>query len=561
MAVDRELVLFGHQKKAVEKFKRMEDIALFFEMGCGKTLTCCEIAASKFLAGEIDRMLVVAPNDVHAQWHSDLSDSSSVLSEMLEKEGVRVESQAFGGRGGQKKLFPFSDSGALHVVCVNIDTFSLPDKWKAAVEWACSGRTMLVLDEATVIKNPQSKRSQRMLYEFNDVKRRGKTVVSSAKKPSCRVRAVLTGTPVTNGPMDLWSIMEFLRPGYFGMNYWNFQSYYGMHTQLTVTDGSGRERTVPVLLTDKSWRRIKECSSFLEASAATGCSEDTYLTVRGQDKYKGPYKHADQLKKLLEPVAVFAKLSDCVDMPPTNYIVRNVGLSQAQEEAYKSMRRDFEAKYGGVRATAKNQLVAQVRLQQIASGFVVGREDPLEASLEECGSLWEGAAESYDIFPEEVVWLGETNPRLEALMDDIGELDKPVIVMTRFSAEASKIYGMLKDRYATCLVTGWKCVGSVEGFKRGEYDVMVANTVKIARGHNLQNSHVTLYYANTFSMELRQQSEFRTFRIGQSSPCVYVDYVSGGIDRDIIEAIKMKKNLLDYMREKEGAGLPSGGAV
>lgn len=546
---ETQLKLFSHQKKAVDKFRDLDEIALFFEMGCGKTLTCCMIAAGKFLDKKIDSMLVVAPNDVHKQWHDDLRDEDSVLHKMLEEKGVRVTCQILGGRGGQKKFWDFDDDGTLHVVCVNIDTFSLPDKWKPVVEWACSSKTMLVLDEATSIKNPSSKRSQRMLYEFNDVVRRGKTVQKSSKKEAAKVRAVLTGTPVTNGPIDLWAIMEFVKPDYFHKNYYAFQSYYGMHTQLSVIDGTGRERIVNVLLTEKTWRRIKQCESFIVAAAATGCSEDTYLTVKHQDRYMGPYKHADELRELLEPVAVFAKLVDCVDMPPVNYVTRNVGLSVAQENAYRSMKQELLVEFGDHIATAKNQLVVQMRLQQIASGFVMAHED--KAAFSDDSPFWSDMGENYDVVPDEVVWLGESNPRLDALMRDVDELDKPVIVMTRFSAEAAKIYDMLKDKYDTCLVTGWKTVGSIEGFKKGEYDVMVANTVKIARGYNLQNAHVTLYYSNTFSMELRQQSEFRTFRIGQEHPCVYVDYVSCDSDRVIAAALKSKKNLLEYLRSYE----------
>ena len=101
------------------------------------------------------------------------------------------------------------------------------------------------------------------------------------------------------------------------------------------------------------------------------------------------------------------------------------------------------------------------------------------------------------------------------------------------------------------LFTGWKTIGSIEKFKAGEFQIIIANTAKIARGFNLQIAHTTIYYSNTFSMELRQQSEFRTFRMGQKYPCTYIDYVSCDVDRTIINALHMKKNLLDYIREKD----------
>lgn len=541
-----KLELFQHQKNARNKFKDLNEIALFFEMGCGKTITCCMIACDKFKQGLIDSMLVVAPNDVHKQWYDDLRDSESALYQMIDNEKVQTDAQIIGGRGGQKtfKEFDYSDD-KLHIVCVNIDTFSTPHKWEEIVEWANAHNTMIIIDEATVIKNPTSKRSQRMLYEFNDIKKRGKTIISSVKKSP--IRAVLTGTPVTNGPIDLWAIMEFVKPNFFGRNYYSFMNYYGMHTQLTVTDGTGRDRTINVLITEKTWKMIHDCESYVEAAALTGCSEDTYMTVKHQDHYIGPYKHADELKQLLEPNAVFAKLVDCVDMPATNYIVRKVGMSPSQEVCYKNMKHDLLAQFDDHITTAKNKLVVSIRLQQISSGFIMGHKDDLESDIPFWTTLND---EDYDVTPDEVVWLGDSNPKLDALMRDIDELSKPILIFTRFSAEAAKIYDLLKDKYDTCLITGWKTVGSIEGFKNGDYDIMVANTTKIARGHNLQRAHTTIYYSNTFSMELRQQSEFRTFRIGQKHPCTYIDYIACEVDETIMNALRLKKNLLDYIREK-----------
>jgi len=541
-----QVKLFDHQIKAREKFRDKNEIALFFEMGCGKTLTSMMIICDKYKAGIIDSLLVVAPNDVHKQWFDDLCDDNSVLSKAIEQEQVHCTGQILGGRGGQKEFYDFDDDGKLHIVCVNIDTFSQPHKWEPIVEWVNAHKTAIIIDEATSIKNPSSKRSQRMLYEFNDVMRRGKTVLFSGKKPNTEVRIVLTGTPVTNGPMDLWSIMEFIQPNYFNRNYYSFMNYYGMHTKLTVQD-----RTINVLLTEKTWQGIKHCKDYAEAFSLFGCSEDTYLTVMHQDRYLGPYKHADELKEMLEPAAVFAKLTDCVDMPKVNYIVKQVPMSDAQQACYNDMKHDLLAVYDENVATAKNKLVVTLRLQQIASGFIMGHkeEDPEDMDI----PLWmdRDIDEQYDIQPDEVIWLGDTNPKLEQLMRDVDELDKPLLILTRFSAEAAKIYDMLKDKYSTMLYTGWKTTGSIADYKQGKYDICVANTTKIARGHNLQIGHTTIYYSNTFSMELRQQSEFRTFRMGQKCPCTYIDYVSCEVDKTIAEALKLKKGLLEYIRDKD----------
>ena len=542
---DDSVKLYDHQKLAREKFRDKDEIALFFEMGCGKTLTSMMIICDKYKAGKINSLLVVAPNDVHKQWFDDLCNDESTLSKAIAQEGVSCVGQIVGGRGGQKTFYEFEDDDKLHIVCVNIDTFSQPHKWEPIVEWANSHNTAIIIDEATVIKNPSSKRSQRMLYEFNDVIRKGKTIKFSDKKLCTRVRMVLTGTPVTNGPIDLWSIMEFIKPNYFGRNYYSFMNYYGMHTKLEVMD-----RTISVLLTEKTWHGIKNCSDYTEAFSVFGCSEDTYMTIKHQDHYVGPYKHADELKVLLEPNAVFAKLVDCVDMPPCNYITKEVPMSDAQQVAYSSMKSELLAQYDDHISLAKNKLVVTLRLQQIASGFIMGHKDNSE-DLDL--PLWSDPEtfDDYDVEPDEVVWLGDTNPKLEQLKRDVAELDKPLLILTRFSAEAAKIYDILKDDYSCMLFTGWKTTGSIEKFKNGEFQIMVANTTKIARGFNLQIAHTTIYYSNTFSMELRQQSEFRTFRMGQQHPCTYIDYVSCDVDKTIAEALRLKKSLLEYIREKD----------
>jgi len=411
---------------------------------------------------------------------------------------------------------------------------------------------MIAIDEATSIKNPDSKRAQRLIYEFNDVTKRGKKVIASVKKHP--VRAILTGTPVTNGPMDLWAMMEFVHPNYFNRNYYSFKNYYGMFTKLTVETSYGSARDVDVLLTEKTWQGIHNCESYDEARCLFGCSEDTYMTIKHQDKFIGPYKHADELKHLLNPVAVFRKLTDCVDMPAVNYIERKVGMSDAQTAVYNSMKKDLLAQYDSYTATASNKLVVNLRLQQISSGFIMGKKaiDDGNWDFDVFGIEDVAALDNKDLAPDEVVWLGDSNPKLDALMRDVAECDKPLLILTRYSAEAAKIYELCeKAGYKTGLFTGWKVVGGVDEFKAGNLDILVANSTKIARGFNLQCAHTTLFYSNTFSMEIRQQAEFRTFRMGQKHPCLYIDYTAASVDETINNALRMKKNLLEYIRDTD----------
>ena len=185
----------------------------------------------------------------------------------------------------------------------------------------------------------------------------------------------------------------------------------------------------------------------------------------------GPYKHVEELREAIEPVSVFAKLVDCVDMPATHYIIREVGMTATQEKLYKDMKKNLMSSYAAadgltVVTHAKNTLVASLRLQQISSGFIVGQGQETEQEYESFADMYEHMLEQ-DLMPDQVVWLGDSIPKLDALLRDIEELDKPVIVLTRYTAEAAKIYDVLKDKYRTGLFTGWKVVGGIDEFKAG----------------------------------------------------------------------------------------------
>lgn len=533
-------VLYQHQLDAIDKFKDANDICLFFEMGCGKTLTALKIAEYKYNKKEINALLVIAPNDLHKQWYDDLLNSQK-----LNMLNVSFDVQCIGGTLGQKSLEFFDDDGKMHIVIVNIDTFSTPHKWEPIVEWSNSQRCMLIVDEATVIKNPSAKRTQHILYEFNTVVKKRKAIISSTKINP--VRCVLTGTPVTNGPADLWSIMEFVHPNYFNRNYWSFINHFGMYTKLNLQTPGGT-RQINVLLTKNQWESIKHCQTYLEAADMFGCSEDTFMTIQSQSAFNGPYKHADELKQLLEPVSMFRKLTDCVDMPEKNYLVREVPMSEEQAACYKNMQTKMMAMYSDVCSTAANKLVVSLRLQQISSGFITGTKDNFIDNIDMFSDNVD--ADNNDLNPNQTLWLGDNIPKLKLLYNDIDSVDKPLIILTRYSAEAAKIYDYCKDKYSTCLITGWKQVGSIDEFKQGKYDIMVANSAKVSKGFNLQNAHTILFYSNSFSMETRQQAEFRIFRIGQKHPCLYIDYVTADIDKTVLDALRMKKNLLDYIREK-----------
>lgn len=514
---------YKHQEVALERYRHANAIPLFFDPGTGKTRTALLIAAAKYAAGEIDVLLVIAPNGVHKQW------AVEEVPKWLSDVNTTVQWRK------NKKLFFIE--GALNIVCTNIEQFSTKTRYLDYVEYANAHKTFIVLDEATRIKNPKAIRTQRLLYEFNRVIKRGKTILSS--EPKTVARAILTGTPVTNGPFDVWSMFEFLRPGYFGVNWYGFQNRFGLFHSIQINN-----RVIRILINEDAWTQIHGCTSFEMANALHGVSLATYDYIKAQESYQGPFRNVDKLRDKMLEIAMFVKIEDCIDMPDRVYNRKLLDMSSEQSRVYHELENYFITTYKDEKVEAKSKLTAYIRLQQIASGFVSSEQLP-EDELE-------------DPPPNKITWFDET-PKIDQLPVDVEEVvdaegitNNQVIIVCHFSAEAERIYDALTaEGYKVCLQTGWKKVGSIEGFKNGTYKVMVANIRVISMGFNLQEkcNHM-IFYSNTFSLEDRIQVEARIYRAGQKHPCIYLDYVmKDTIDMKVYAALKQKKQLADYIRD------------
>lgn len=514
---------YKHQEIALERYRDKAEIPLFFDPGTGKTRTALLIAEAKFKAGQIDAVLVIAPNGVHKQW------AVEEVPKWLSHVDTTVQWRK------NKKLFFVENK--LNIVCTNIEQFSTKERYLDYVNWANSHKTFIILDEATRIKNPKAIRTQRLLYEFNTVVRRGKTILKS--EPKTVARAILTGTPVTNGPFDVWPMFEFLRPGYFGVNWYGFQNRYGMFHAIQVNG-----RVIRILINEDAWSQIRNCTSFEMANALYGVSLSTYDTIRAQDHYEGPFRNVDSLRDKMLEIAMFVRIEDCIDMPDRTYNRKLLDMSIEQSRVYHEMELYFITQYKDEKVEAKSKLTAYIRLQQIASGFVSSEQLP-ESEVE-------------DPPPNKITWFDD-QPKIDQLLCDVEEItdvegitNNQVIIVCHFSAEAERIYDALTaEGYKVCLQTGWKKVGSIDGFKRGDYKVMVANIRVISMGFNLQEhcNHM-IFYSNTFSLEDRIQVEARIYRAGQAHPCIYLDYVmKDTIDMKVYAALKQKKQLADYIRD------------
>ena len=269
---------YQHQKDALKKCWDKEAFAIFAEMGTGKTKIALDNACILYNRGKIDRLLVVAPKGTYMNWVEQ--EIPVHVPDYVEKN-VLAWKQSTSAKYKQELInIKKSDDFRFKIMVMNVEALST----KKGVEFArlfLIGKSMLIIDESTTIKNPKAKRT--------------KNILSLAKET--KYRRILTGSPVTQSPMDLWSQMDFLDPYILGQS-----SYYAFRTRYAVV---------------------------IEATAAGG-------THKYQKIVK--FRNLKELGEKVSPHSYRILKKDCLDLPDKMYTKREVELTDEQQEAYIQMK-------------------------------------------------------------------------------------------------------------------------------------------------------------------------------------------------------------------------------
>jgi SNF2 family DNA or RNA helicase len=150
------------------------------------------------------------------------------------------------------------------------------------------------------------------------------------------------------------------------------------------------------------------------------------------------------------------------------------------------------------------------------------------------------------------------NVKIKELLDEVAKDNKPVIVWATFQASILAIYCALADVYGKEQVARFdgsctddeRLVGK-ERFLSGQARFFVGNPVVGGAGLTLNVANKTIYFGNSFKLIDRLQSEDRNHRIGQESSVLYIDLVCRGTtDEDVLAALKEKKGLTEYIKER-----------
>ena len=184
---------YAHQLKALEMSWEKKAFAYFMEMGTGKSKVLIDNVAMLYDKGKINGVLIIAPKGVYKNWYS--SEIPTHLPDHIEK--VSVLWQANITKQQQKTLDTLFKTGTdLHILCMNVEALSTTKGVDFAAKFINSHNTMMAIDESTTIKNPEAKRT--------------KNIVSLGV--NAKYKRILTGSPVTKSPLDLYKQCEFLDP-------------------------------------------------------------------------------------------------------------------------------------------------------------------------------------------------------------------------------------------------------------------------------------------------------------------------------------------------------------
>jgi len=462
---------YAHQITALEKSWNRETYAYFMEMGTGKTKVLIDNTAMLYDKGKIDGLLIVAPKGVVGTWYDQ--ELPTHLPDHIKNVTILWQSNIT--KGQREKLDSlFKSDHDLHILIMNVEAFSTEKGRDFATKFLNSHRTLMVIDESTTIKNPTAKRTKNII-DLSEI---------------ARYRRIMTGSPVTKNPLDLYSQCEFLSPYLL-----DFTSYYAFRNRY---------------------------------------AEMKTLHLRGRsiqivDEFKNLGELSDQLKGFSYRVLK----EDCLDLPEKNWTRRQITLTPDQRKIYEQMKETALAHLNGKVASTMIVLTQLMRLHQITCGHFTADDGTIQdipnnrlKELLDVLSEMEGKA---------IIWAHYQH--------DVKNIIREVV---KIYGEGSIVdyYGLTpqdeRDINRKKFQSDPRCRFLVGTPSTGGYGITLtaANTV--------------IYYSNGYDLEKRLQSEDRAHRIGQKKNVTYVDIIAEDtVDEKIVKALRDKINVASQVLGEE----------
>jgi len=474
---------YPHQRAELEDHWRVRKRAIWWVPRAGKSKLTLDTAAMLFLDGKIDGLFVVAPNGVHEQW-VDVQVPQHLPDE-VPRQAVAYGVQAVERKWHQQEIRELLGFQGLAVLTMSYDGFCTKKGNKVARAFLKRRTCLYVLDESHRIKTPGTSRSRRVL-----------------KTPRfAPYRRILTGTPVTKGPFDVYAQMRFLDP--------------------SIWAGYG-------------WRKF---SAF---KATFGIFERGFNGKTGKeyDALSG-YQHVGRLRKIIRPF-VSRVTEEELDLPDRVYTTYRFDLSPEQRRAYDELKEKCRVELEDQEEVSATQVIVRIlRLQQITCGYVPTERGTLE-----------------DLFRvRKSVHYFKQNPRRDLFRELIQDRDHPFIAWSSYLMDVDVTAGVLagfKDPVPHVTHDGRTSkVDRKEArsaFLEGRTRAFLGTAATAGEGLDLRPALTVFYYSNSYKYGDRYQSERRALAVGKKSPVEYVDLVARDtVDEQIRRNLQQKRNLADQL--------------
>jgi len=462
---------YAHQLKALEMSWNKEVFAYFMEMGTGKSKVLLDNIAMLYDRGKINGALIVAPKGVYKNWYD--SEIPIHLPDHIQKKAVLWQSLI--GQKQKLKLNALFKPGIdLHILVMNVEAFSTKKGVDFATKFLTSHSALFAIDESTTIKNPGAKRTKNILK----LSKEGK------------YRRILTGSPVTKSPLDLYTQCHFLDSYLL-----DHSSYYTFRTRYAIM------RT------------------------ANFSGRSVQLVVG--------YHNLEELTEKLRVFSYRVLKDDCLDLPPKTFMKRVIQLTPEQKRIYQQMKQMALAEMNGKMITTATALTQLMRLHQITCGHFKADDD----SVQEIKN--NRITELMDVLEElegkAIIWAHYRHD----IATIVREIEKkyPMSVVTYYGDTSTE--------------NRQKAIKKIQD-PESKVRFLVGTPQTGGYGITLTGASTMIYYSNGYDLEKRQQSEARIDRIGQNKPMTYIDIIAEDtIDEKIVKSLRKKVNIATEIMGEE----------
>ena len=290
-------------------------------------------------------------------------------------------------------------------------------------------------------------------------------------------RLLLTGTVITNKAIDVFSQYKFINPAVYGQSFYAFRNRY--------FDMVGYGNHTPVL------------KKSMEA----------------------------ELTEKLHSISYRATKAECLDLPETTDVIRQVELEPAALRVYRGLVKESYAELSTGEVTAPNILTRLLRLSQLTGGFIGNDET---AAVEQISAAKLSA--------------------LEDIVDGAVAEGKKLVIIARFIPEIKAICKLLEKRGLrySCITGEVKNRDEQVSQFQNEPEVMafVGQIATAGLGITLTAASTMVFYSLDYSMSNFEQTKARIHRMGQRNPCTYLYLVARGtVDEKVLRALADKADL------------------